>query len=332
MSLSFYAKTTTTHAGYLNRLNLPFRYLQQDFPHHSLTLSKADPDREYNGYFSYALSPAKNLPYFARWKEKGTWVWVLDDLHSDLPPWHERKTNEEELGLWAAHRELADLIVVSTPALAEGVGWPEKTLVAPYLIEPSAYRIEGPAPESGKLRVLWCGSDSHLGDLRLIDGAVDRLVKEFGDRVEFLFIGAGPERSLRDHWNRGVRLLEWVPLDQYWNLLSAVKPHLTLAPLVDHPFNRCRSNLRVIEAWAMHSPVVASPVGEYRFLREGVDGLFAETEDQWVDRVSWLLREPELRHSLARAGRERVEREWSWNNPHCRSPWRSVVEEIESRQ
>lgn len=335
MNLSFFAKTLLSHDCYRHRLNLPFRYLTSDFPHHSFTLSKADPDpgRDYSAFFTYSVSPPKNAPYFGLWKEKGLLVWCLDDHILDLPPWHEKRITDEERGMWFVQRELADLIVVSTPALAATVDRPAKTLVAPNLSELGRYSpFTGPAPlaEGEKVRVLWTGSDSHLGDLRLIDGAVDRLLRKYGpERVEFYFVGAGPENSLRDWWGRGVRLVDWAPLEHYWNLLAQVRPHLSLAPLVDHPFNRCRSSLRVLEAWATWSPVVASPTGEYRLIESGTDGLFAETEDEWVGQVGRLIEDQTLRHSLARSGRERVERDHCWERAECRGEWHRVVERIE---
>jgi glycosyltransferase involved in cell wall biosynthesis len=72
---------------------------------------------------------------------------------------------------------------------------------------------------------------------------------------------------------------------------------------------RCGSGipLKVLDAWSVGVPVVASP-----FAVEGADGiperdlLAAEGVDGWTTQVRRLLDDPELCARLAAAGRERI--------------------------
>ena len=52
-------------------------------------------------------------------------------------------------------------------------------------------------------------------------------------------------------------------------------------------------------------PGVASPVGMVaEFTRDGVNGMLARTEDEWVEKLTRLIEQPTLRRSIAQAGRE----------------------------
>jgi glycosyltransferase involved in cell wall biosynthesis len=77
--------------------------------------------------------------------------------------------------------------------------------------------------------------------------------------------------------------------------------------------------------------VVASPVGEYKVVREGVDGLLAYTERDWYAALKKLIDDEAYRRELASTGRKRVEAEFNWTNPSCREPWREAIRELVAR-
>jgi glycosyltransferase involved in cell wall biosynthesis len=58
--------------------------------------------------------------------------------------------------------------------------------------------------------------------------------------------------------------------------------------------------------------VIASPVGANReIVVPGATGILAETAQQWTDAIERLSNDVELRQRMGRAGRERLEREYS---------------------
>ena len=59
-------------------------------------------------------------------------------------------------------------------------------------------------------------------------------------------------------------------------------------------------------------PVVASPVGANRsVLVDGLTGLFASSDVEWVEKLDLLIKRSALRQKLGQVGRLRVEREYS---------------------
>ena len=59
-------------------------------------------------------------------------------------------------------------------------------------------------------------------------------------------------------------------------------------------------------------PVVASRIGAAcEFIRDGDNGFLAGSRDEWVDRISRLILDPQLRDRMGRAGRATVEDRFS---------------------
>jgi len=80
-----------------------------------------------------------------------------------------------------------------------------------------------------------------------------------------------------------------------------------LMPLVDDPWSWGKCGLKIIQYQGVGVPVVCTPVGINRDLVEdGVNGLYAMTADQWVEKLSILIEDPLLRERMGREGRERV--------------------------
>lgn len=318
-------------ACHYHRIILPLRYLQKDYPEHRFEVGLSDPSGDYDALWVYGSQPLSNTPEIASLKRKGVKiVYCLDDTYWSWPQWRHDVPSKEAVGMVDLLCELADHIVASTPALAEAINKPHKTTVGPNLLECDLYRCPTHPEDDGRIRIMWSGAAAHKGDLQLVDRACSRIIERYGSRVGFQFVGAGPDDTLRDHWNGGsCNLTDWFPLNQYWSVIRQVNPHIVLAPLVNCPFNVAKSNIRILESWAINAAVVASGVGEYRAVESEVDGLYAEDEDEWFDAMSQLIDDRQLRERLATTGYQRVKADFDWQNPNSRLKWKPTVEAIE---
>jgi len=73
------------------------------------------------------------------------------------------------------------------------------------------------------------------------------------------------------------------------------------------------TRLKILEAWAAGVPVVSTTVGaEGLPARHGENLLLADTARDFASAVAALLDSPEMRERVGRAGRERFEREYTW--------------------
>jgi glycosyltransferase involved in cell wall biosynthesis len=85
-----------------------------------------------------------------------------------------------------------------------------------------------------------------------------------------------------------------------------------IMPLADSPWERGKCGYKLIQYMASGKPVVASPVGMNRELVEhGINGYLASSLEEWIYAFRALQRDPERAARMGRAGRARVERDYS---------------------
>jgi uncharacterized protein (TIGR02996 family) len=326
---SFYSHFQA-NACHFHRLFLPARFMRQDFPGCRIVSTTNDPPGEFDVYALHGLQPLTSFGAAGAWLYKGgRFIWSVDDDWKTVPDWNPAKPGDEQMWSYANALRLAEWVLCSTPHLATTFPEQTKTVVAPNMLDlsPAYYPHSTPAVEDGgPIRVLWAGSVTHREDVKQIAAGVDRVMRELGPaRVQFYFLGMAPPDDLfLDHLHKGVIHRPTVAFEHYWNQIAGIRPHVVLAPMYECDFNLSKSNLRILEGWAQAAAVIASPVGEYRVVRDGEDGLVAANDDQWADAIYHAVTDPDLRYRLAAAGRKRVERDFNWDRWECRGEWREA--------
>jgi glycosyltransferase involved in cell wall biosynthesis len=97
------------------------------------------------------------------------------------------------------------------------------------------------------------------------------------------------------------------PYGAYLNLLAGAD--VCLMPLLDNTVNRCKSDVKFIEAAAAGAAALASPVVYAGTIREGETGLLFDSAGTFEAKLSALLDRPDLRQRLATAAHDYVRRE-----------------------
>src|SRR4030095_6148876 len=100
-------------------------------------------------------------------------------------------------------------------------------------------------------------------------------------------------------------------------------------PLDDDEWSKGKCGFKAIEFMACGVPVVAASVGVNReLIQDGQNGFLAANEDEWVDKLSRLLSDPQLRRGFAEAGRRTIEAQYSLrvNAPKLAATLRVVAE------
>lgn len=197
----------------------------------------------------------------------------------------------------------ADHVVAGNAYLAEFVGLPASTTLIPTAVDERRYTPR-PDPE-GPFTIVWTGMSHNLRELAPYAPSLRRVLAETGGR---LVIVADRLDASFLHGMR-VELTPWSPETEVRALAAG---HVGVMPLADTRYNRGKCAFKLIQYMARAIPVVASPVGANReVVREGVEGLFATTPDDWAERLLALARDRELRIRMGNAGRRRVEEAYS---------------------
>jgi glycosyltransferase involved in cell wall biosynthesis len=86
-----------------------------------------------------------------------------------------------------------------------------------------------------------------------------------------------------------------------------------IMPLPNDPWVKLRSHLKVRQFMSVAVPCVASPVGiiETELIQDGVNGFLASSEQQWIEKLSALLDDAELRRRMGERARATMQEKYS---------------------
>jgi glycosyltransferase involved in cell wall biosynthesis len=198
--------------------------------------------------------------------------------------------------------EAADALTVSTPPLAEAYRrFNPHVHVLPNCYDDADPLWDVPPPTRQTVHVGFAGSDNHRDNLALLRGALEPVLRAHPE-VRLLEAGALDLLPHVDAPPEQLVHLGTLPFPVFPLLLRQMD--VVLAPLVDEPFNGCKSNIRCMTAGLVGAPVVASPVGAYAaYVRDGENGFLARSAREWALALERLVADPALRRRMGAANR-----------------------------
>ena len=245
---------------------------------------------------------AEAIPHL---QAKGVAVVVeVDDDFSSIDPrnigWrdaHPRHSPDRNYRHLEAACLAADLVTVTTPALAQRYGRHGRVRVLPNFVPRDYLAQRVPAPQ----RVVgWSGSiETHPGDLDVTRGAVARAVKKTEATFCVVGTGAGVRNALA--LPEPPRASGWVQIGRYPSALSELD--VMIVPLKPIAFNEAKSWLKGLEAAAVGSLVVASSTEPYRALERLGLCQIAETPKEWERKLRTAIEASDDRWALAERSR-----------------------------
>lgn len=212
--------------------------------------------------------------------------------------------------------KLSDRVIVGNRYLAEYARqFNPNVTVVPLTIDTCIYTEKNWQGSRGSTPVIgWIGSHSTIWHLERSGHMLQKLraTRRFRLRV----VGAancsvpGIEVETRP-WKAATEVSEIKQFD------------VGIMPLPDDPWVRLRTHMKVRQYMGVGIPCVASPVGVItELIEDGVNGFLASTETEWIEKLSRLIDDPELRHRLGAAARKTIDE-------HCSAErWAPKVLEI----
>jgi len=92
----------------------------------------------------------------------------------------------------------------------------------------------------------------------------------------------------------------------YLRLLSTSE--ISCMPLLDNPFNRCKSDLKFIEAASHRVTAIASPTAYADTIVDGQTGIIFQSPEQLQHKLLRIVADPDVGRSIANSAREYVSR------------------------
>jgi len=197
--------------------------------------------------------------------------------------------------------KLADMVIVGSSYLAgHAQKFNSNVEILPLGLKVHDYASVRPPITDGSIRLVWIGSKSTLAYLYEIKPVLEEIGARFDNIVlriicdDFFDLQNMPtEKCL---WSKKTRSLELAGCD------------IGLAPLPSNRFTEGKCSFKVLEYAAASLPVVASPVGTNAdYVVDGITGFHARSMADWIDRLSALIKDADLRNQMAKANRKHVE-------------------------
>jgi len=221
---------------------------------------------------------------------------------------------------------MASHVMVGNPYLAEYARKVnDQVTVIPTTIDTEKYRVPPRKESSGPPVIGWTGSYSTVQHLDTLRGALKKLAATESFRLRVIGTPSYECAPLE------VEAMQW-QADTELDDLAAID--IGVMPLPDDKWSKGKCGLKALQFMAMGIPTVCSPVGvNTDIIQDDQNGFLASTEDEWVDKLSRLLRSRELRERLGQAGRATVEQNYSaiTQTPRVYEIFKSVLRDANVR-
>jgi glycosyltransferase involved in cell wall biosynthesis len=173
--------------------------------------------------------------------------------------------------------------------------------VIPSTIDTDAYRVH-PRARNRVPVIGWTGSVTTVPYLMSLAPVLRRLREK--QEFELRVIGAKVDIE-----GLAVRCLPWRAETEPDDLRAL---DVGVMPLSGDEWSRGKCGMKALQYMALGIPPVVSPVGvNTTIVRDGVNGFYARTEEEWIDRMALLLEDELLRRSLGQEARRTVEESYS---------------------
>lgn len=159
-------------------------------------------------------------------------------------------------------------------------------------------------PQRDKVTIGWAGGTSHLGDMVTVMDPLRKVLDDNPD-VEMHFMGTDLSPLVKHE----CRFSPWK--SDVGDYYKQVDFDIAIAPSEDTLFNRSKTWIRALEMGALGIPIVAQnrlPYSDY--VIDGKTGFLVNTEEEWYDRITELINDPDMRAEMGAAARVQAS-EWT---------------------
>lgn len=224
----------------------------------------------------------------------------------------------------------ADLVTTTTEFLADEYRQlNDNVVVLPNMVDPDDW--EKPKRNRGKkVRIGLVGSVVS-SDFRPIKDTIKKLAER--DDVTIVVLGLFTRESVRENaeklfkeeyefWNSIADNIEWheyVAQDEYNDKLNDLKLDMMLIPRDDSYFNRCKSNIKFLEASMLEIPVIAQGFKDGKSPYQDPEDAkhMIVVMDEWESEIEALVSDKKKRREIGKNARKYVLKRYNiQNNAH----------------
>jgi glycosyltransferase involved in cell wall biosynthesis len=180
----------------------------------------------------------------------------------------------------------------------------KKVFVIPTCIDTNLYPKKKRISDRQEIILGWIGTKGNLKYLKKLEPVFETVRQKF------------PQAKLKIVSNDFYDSSHLCTIKKPWKLEEEnedlISFDIGLMPLNDDLWSRGKCGLKIIQYLSVGVPAVCTPVGiNSDIIKDGENGFWATNDQEWVDRLTTLIQNQELRYQMGLKGIETVERGYS---------------------
>ena len=171
--------------------------------------------------------------------------------------------------------------------------------IIPSPIDMSLYPLKKYSEKNDNITLGWIGATGSIHYLEKMKPVFEALGRKYEDlRLKIIC------NVFFDCDNITVEKKLWSEQEEVADIQSF---DIGLMPLMDDPWSHGKCGLKILQCLATGVPVVCSPAGVNKeIVKNGVHGFWANTREEWIEKLEILINDPDRRERMGMEGRKRV--------------------------
>lgn len=194
--------------------------------------------------------------------------------------------------------------------------------------------------ETDKVRIGIVGSSAYSLDHEIIDPILEKLSNR--DDIQLVLFGLHSRQKRIDNpkvseiYKKEYEFFDainiehfpWVPMHKYFETLNNLRLDILLIPRADTYFNKCKSNVKFLEAAMCEVPVITNsfPDGPYEKDINGKNGILVKDSKDWDKQIERLIKNKDLRRKMGSAAKKYVLKNYDINKHY--EEWRNAYSNL----
>lgn len=210
----------------------------------------------------------------------------------------------------------ADLVTCSTDYLAkEYKELNPNVKVLPNMVNPEDW--SKPKRNKGdKVRIGVVGSVAYYHDFRIVEDVLTALDKD--PRIQLVLFGLNSKKQRETNkktnevhkreysfWDtlKNIEHAPWCAMENYFDTLNDLELDIMMIPRKDSYFNKCKSNVKFLEASMCEIPVITNPFKDSPYEKDKDYIIWAK---DWLKDLDKLIKDKELRRDIGKKAKKYV--------------------------
>lgn len=180
--------------------------------------------------------------------------------------------------------------------------------VIPTTIDTSYHTNNKIHHKKDKIIIGWTGSETTIKYFEQKKEMIFGLINKYPNSIEFRVIANKPSELKHEQ----ITFVEW---KKETEVDDVAEFDIGIMPLPNDEWAKGKCGFKGLQYMSLGIPAVVSPVGvNSEIVSDGVNGFLANSEEEWVEKLSLLIDNPELRKKIGIQARKTVEEKYSFES------------------